>query len=293
MCARELTIDDIIACNHRLLRIIAYSKQLASDDVSFCAAAYGGCVCVGRMRAPGVSIGLPPKQIGDIGPPSGKPDANQTTPKTIMDFINENKAAPWRQVGWGASLTPRTIKGYTGENAKGDPTDVNKASLSNKVVWGEGCDDTMHMDCKGLIRHAVEKISGVPVVGVSHTTARSSPLNKWNQPTARLVRDGEAMLPADILCYGSDEIVVGDEKKGGIHHIAFADQYCGQYAIGRAYMVVQAEGAVHGLNYGKPPRSDHFKCLRLSPSTLLNQNIKGPYPNTSLDALAARKNSQG
>lgn len=81
--------------------------------------------------------------------------------------------------------------------------------MLDKEVWGEGCDDTQHFDCGGLIRYVVEKVCGGSVRGISQMTKDNRPQNKFHRPMGRLVQEGEELLPADILVYGK-------------HHIAFA-----------------------------------------------------------------------
>ena len=75
----------------------------------------------------------------------------------------------------------------------------------------------------------------------------------------RLLKEGEPVLPADILLY-----------KG---HIAFAlgDRPGQAYSIKEKFTVLQAESAIYGLNYTKA-RGGHTHCIRLSESTLLDNS---------------------
>ncbi len=83
----------------------------------------------------------------------------------------------------------------------------------------------------------------------------------FGQKAARPLKEGETMLPADILVYGTA-------------HIAFAlAENLEIYHLGKQYAVVQAEDAVNGLNYDAPPRDGHTMCMRLEPVALLNRKV--------------------
>jgi hypothetical protein len=221
------------------------SANLANTQ--FCAATLNGNVCAGRFRAHDVWLQLPVQKIWN------------TLTDDVSKFVKANAANPGAQVGWTGGLTPRCILGYTNNDAQGSPTDYEGGGpLLNKVVWGEGCDDTQHFDCNGFVQYVVQMVCGVSVRGFESITDQRPVMNKFGQPLGTVVKTGEEFLPADVLCF-----------KG---HVAFVLDGGAAYAVGAPYTVVHAESAVYGLNFGKS-KGGHYKCIRLSPSTILNRLV--------------------
>ena len=202
-------------------------------------------VCAGRFRHDDLASVRPPRKVAV--PAVGAPDAAAT--KDLEAFIEKNGKNPAAQVGWGFDLTPRTVKG---DSIMDYSTNTN---VTNAVVWGEGCDDTQHFDCGGFVRYVVKKVCGASIAGIS---ANPEQKNLFGEPMGALVNEGDDMLPADILVYAG--------------HIAFALGTPAQkYSMITKYAVAQAESAVYGVNYGKTHGQKSQKCIRLSPSTLLNR----------------------
>jgi hypothetical protein len=270
--------------NQKRLDILAYAKRLADDGAhylwgaqgdkptssgaikyapvvldtaqldqsSFCAATITVAgvvyVCAGRFRHAGLSRQPPTQKVALLPNQS-----NNVSNKDLLEFIGKYGKTPTAQVGWGFELTPRTIRGDSIMDYMTSPaTDVTGA-----VVWGEGCDDTMHFDCGGFVRHVVRKVCGVPIDGISDNPER---LNLLGEKMGSLVAEGDTMLPADILVYPG--------------HIAFATEKCAgqKYNKHQAYEIAQAESAAFGVNV-KQRGGTSQKCIRLSSSTLLNKKI--------------------
>lgn len=219
------------------------------QETCFCAAtitvANVPYVCAGRFRHADLRGVQPANKFATakIGPP------DPASAKQLQAFIDKNAKSPSAQVGWGFDLTPRAVQG----------TDVmdyeSHTNLGGVVVWGEGCDDTQHFDCGGFVRHVVKKVCGVAIDGISSDPEKK---NSFGEPRGILVNEGDEMLPADILVYAG--------------HIAFAIVATSQkYLPVAKYAVAQAESAVYGVNYGKTHDQKSTKCIRLSPSTLLNR----------------------
>lgn len=216
-------------------------------NTQFCAAVLNGNVCVGRFRAPPVRVQSPVQKIWN------------TMTDDVAKFVKSNAANPGAQVGWNGGLTPRCVKGYAGNDAQGSPTDYEGGGpLLNSVVWGEGCDDTQHFDCNGFVQYVVRLACGQSILGFESITDQRPVMNKLGQPLGSVVKAGEEFMPGDLLCY-----------KG---HVAFVLDGGPAYAVGAPYTVVHAESAIYGLNYGKT-KGGHYKCIRLSASTLLNRPV--------------------
>src|SRR5690348_306363 len=117
---------------------VVLSKDRA-DESCFCAAkllVQGELyVCAGRCLHPDLAKVSPQTKVVN----SGKSDAN------VLAFIDKYGDKPDAQYGWGFELTPRVIKGKDIRDYK------RNLLLSNKLVWGEGCDDTLHFDCGGFV----------------------------------------------------------------------------------------------------------------------------------------------
>lgn len=219
------------------------------EQTTFCAATItvGGVVyvCAGRFRHKDLATAQPREKIAmpRTGPPAAVPL------KELLRFIDKNSKTPSTQIGWGTDLTPRMVKG---DQIMDYSTGTNVTDL---VVWGEGCDDTQHFDCGGFVRYVVRKVCGVSIDGISANPGKA---NIHGEPMGSLVAEGDDMLPADILVYAG--------------HIAFAIGSPAQkYSSVTDYSLAQAESAVYGVNYGKTHRQHSQKCIRLSPSTLLNR----------------------
>jgi hypothetical protein len=203
----------------------------------FCAARLGTCVCVGRLRSSGIN--------GKVWDP-----ASGGAPADLLQFISDNQAHPDAQVGWvGPALTPRAVTGYADDRSA--PSDNHGVSLLNKVVWGEGCDDTQHFDCGGFIRWVAQQVCGSSIKGISTNPGQ---LNAYGRPMGFEVKTDDTVLPGDIFIYPGP-------------HLAFADTGNGSYKRGANYDIIQAEGGAWGLN--RANRGGDTKCIRLSPSTLL------------------------
>jgi len=219
------------------------------QETCFCAASinYGGVqyVCAGRFRHADLRGAQPAQKIAM--PKVGPPDPNSA--KQLQAFIEKNENNSSSQIGWGFDLTPRSVQGK-------DVMDYEtRTNLADIVVWGEGCDDTQHFDCGGFVRYVVRKVCAVPIDGIS---ANPDKKNVLGEPMGNLGAEGDDMLPADILVYPG--------------HIAFAIVNTPQkYSTVSDYAVAQAESAVYGVNYGKTHSEHSQKCIRLSPSTLLNR----------------------
>jgi len=171
----------------------------------------------------------------------------------LKTFLTQWAGKPHSQYGWGDPLTPRLVKGdkimdYT-----------RGIDLTNKVVWGEGCDDTLHFDCGGFVRWVVKRVCGVTIAGISHLDDPATMLTPNNKPMATKVKPGDPLLPADIFVYD------------GGKHIAFAIADRNPTYIENStssYKVAQAECATDGVNYGKEHSGKATKCIRLSDDAL-------------------------
>ena len=198
-------------------------------------------VCAGRCsrRAGG---GLIPAPDGDT---------------RLKTFMAQWAGKPHSQYGWGDELTPRLVKGDSiMDYARG-------IDLTDKVVWGEGCDETLHFDCGGFVRWVVRQVCGVTIKGISHLQDPATMLTPKNTPMARLVKSGEPLWPADIVVYD-----------GGTH-IAFAiadDKPLYVQGSKSSYKVAQAECATDGVNYGETHTAKATKCIRLSDDALTFKN---------------------
>jgi|CZKR01.1.fsa_nt_gi hypothetical protein len=175
----------------------------------------------------------------------------------LKAFIAQWAGKPQIQYAWGDQLTPRLVKG---EDVRDYATG---GDLTNKVVWGEGCDDTLHFDCGGFVRWVVLQVCGVVIKGISWLPNPATMLTPKHAPMARLVKAGETLLPADIVVYD------------GGKHIAFAiadDKPA--YVLGStsSYKVAQAECATDGVTYGEKHSATSTKCIRLSDDALTFKN---------------------
>jgi hypothetical protein len=219
------------------------------QETCFCAATievnHVQYVCAGRFRHADLRAVQPANKFAT--PKVGPPDP--ASAKLLQAFIEKNGKNPSSQVGWGFDMTPRAVQGK-------DVMDYeSKTNLAGLVVWGEGCDDTQHFDCGGFVRYVVRNVCGVSIDGISDKPEKE---NAFGEPRGILINEGEDMLPADILVYPG--------------HIAFAIVSTPQkYYSVNDYAVAQAESAVYGVNYGKTHHQHSTKCIRLSPSTLLNR----------------------
>jgi hypothetical protein len=213
-------------------------REDAPEQSTFCAAALNNSVCAGRLRHEGV-INVPP--VNKLSDPR--------TDKALADFIKQYQNAPDAQCGWGDKLTPRLVKGDKIMDYGGTGADI-----TGKVVWGEGCDETLHFDCGGFVRYVVKQVTGTDISGISHDPGK---LNVHHKPMGTVLALGEAVLPTDILVYDG--------------HLGFADRGPHPpYAITTHYTLVQAESASLGVNYGNKHRQKNLRCIRLTESTLLN-----------------------
>lgn len=216
-------------------------------------------VCAGRFRHADLKNAQPQQKIAT--PKIGPPDPISTT--CLNNFITRYGKNQSAQINWGFDLTPRAVQG---EDVMDYQTRTN---LSNVVVWGEGCDDTQHFDCGGFVRYVVKQVCGVRIDGISADPGKK---NLHGEPLGTLVNEGDDMLPADILVYPG--------------HIAFAIASSPQkYLMATRYAVAQAESAVYGVNYGKTHDQNSQKCIRLSPSTLLNRKTATAVPAASGSAV--------
>jgi hypothetical protein len=213
-------------------------REDAPEQSTFCAAVLNGYVCAGRVRH---------KQVASL-PPVAK-ISEPRTDRSLTDFIKQYKNSPNAQCGWGTQLTPRLVQGDDVMDYGGTGT-----KLTGKVVWGEGCDETLHFDCGGFVRHVVKHVCGTDIHGISDNPEK---LNARNKPMGSVLALGDAVLPGDLFVY-----------KG---HIGFADRGPHPpYAMTTHYTLVQAESASLGVNYGHKHGQQNQKCIRLSESTLLN-----------------------
>ena len=175
------------------------------------------------------------------------------TDARLKAFIALWKDRSHNQYGWGDELTPRLVKGDSIMDY------ARSIDLTNRVVWGEGCDDTLHFDCGGFVRWVVLQVCGVVIKGISHLPDPATMLTPSNKPMAKLVKAGETLLPADIVVYD-----------GGTH-IAFAiadDKPLYVEGSKSLYKVAQAECATDGVNYGETHSAKATKCIRLSDDAL-------------------------
>lgn len=220
------------------------SKDQA-DKTCFCAATltYGGVVyvCAGRCLHPDLAgIAPTPKVVN-----SPKDDGN------LQRFIDKYGSNLDAEYGWGFELTPRVVKG----DSIMDYT--RNVDLTGQVVWGEGCDDTLHFDCGGFVRYVVNQVCDVPIAGIS---ANPTQPNSKGKPMGRVLTEGEMVMPADILDYGG--------------HIGFATGVPQlAYSKNAYYGLAQAESATVGVTFGYVHKAANKQCIRLSDSTLLNMSI--------------------
>ncbi len=219
------------------------------QETCFCAATINvdnvQYVCAGRFRHADLRTVPPANKFAT--PKIGAPDP--ASAKLLQAFIDKYGNNPSSQIGWGFELTPRSVQGK-------DVMDYEShTNLAGLVVWREGCDDTQHFDCGGFVRYVARTVCGVSIDGISGDPEKK---NAFGEPRGIVVNEGDDMLPADILVYPG--------------HIAFAIVSTPQkYSRVSDYEVAQAESAVYGVNYGKKHTEHSTKCIRLSPSTLLNK----------------------
>jgi cell wall-associated NlpC family hydrolase len=224
------------------------------NQTTFCAATktVGGVVyvCAGRFRHSGLSTAKPSRKVAIL---PNQPTVDDSVKKDLQDFIQKYSGTPGAQVGWGSDLTPRLVKG----DSIMDYSTVPFTDITNAVVWGEGCDDTQHFDCGGFVRYVVQKVCGVSIAGISANPEKANPVG---EKMGSALADDDIMLPADILVYAG--------------HIAFATEKCAgmKYNKHQSYEVAQAESAAYGVNV-KSRGGTSQKCIRLSPTTLLNRKI--------------------
>jgi hypothetical protein len=179
------------------------------------------------------------------------------TDSRLAAFLTQWAGKPHSQYGWGDQLTPRLVKG---DNIMDYARNID---LTDKVVWGEGCDDTLHFDCGGLVRWVVLQVCGVIIKGISLLTDPATMLTPKNTPMARKVKSGEPLWPADIVVYD------------GGKHIAFAiadDKPLYVEGSKSSFKVAQAECATDGVNYGETHNATATKCIRLSDDALTYKN---------------------
>ena len=267
--------NDILACAQRLADVgshylwgangekpgtgsVAYAPVVLDaskpEQSTFCAATITVAnvvyVCAGRFRHKDLSAASPSKKIAlTSGSPVNKQDPSISK---LFEFIDKNAKNPGSQIGWPSDLTPRLVKGDSIMDYD-TGTDV-----TNGVVWGEGCDDTQHFDCGGFVRYVVRKVCGVAIDGISGDPGKKNP---HGEALGTQLNEGDTMLPADILVYAG--------------HIAFAvGAPAKPYNPHSKYALAQAESADYGVNYNKTHSQKAQKCIRLSPSTLLNRKIR-------------------
>jgi hypothetical protein len=227
------------------------------EQTSFCAAAIDSqgftYVCAGRFQHPGLQSEKPSKKIAVL--PGVSANGDDASIKLLQDFIQKYSKLPGTQVGWAAGLTPRVIQGQKVMNYLTVPA----TNLAGALVWGEGCDDTLHFDCGGFIRYVVRKVCNISISGMSDDPGKK---NHHGEAMGELVNEGDLMLPADILVYPG--------------HIAFATEtnQFHPYNPHGEYEVAQAESAAFGVNV-KRRKKISTKCIRLSASTLLNRKTTG------------------
>lgn len=169
----------------------------------------------------------------------------------LRKFIKQYKGNEHAQLAWGPQATPRKVLGGDITNYM---TSVPK-DLTNHVVWGEGCDDTLHFDCGGFVRYVIAKVCGVSLHTVTGMTRNPHKKNEWGGLLSRTLAPNEEILPGDILYWG--------------HHIAFAIGDGHETVSSHSHNVAQAECAVFGVNYGKSHDEVCKKVFRLTDSTLL------------------------
>ena len=173
------------------------------------------------------------------------------TDTLLNGFIERYAGRAHSQYGWGAELTPRMVKGK-------DIMAYRKGlNLTDRVVWGEGCDDTLHFDCGGFVRYVVNQVCGVVIKGISMLPDPSTMKTPKGRPMGKKLKGGDKILPADILVYDG--------------HIAFATGDNTPAYINLAvssYHVAQAESATEGVNYGKVHSGTAIACIRLSDEAL-------------------------
>jgi len=191
------------------------------DETSFCAATITVekvvFVCAGRCLHPDLAGVAPKSKLV----PSPKDDAN------VQRFIDQYQAKPSSQYGWGFDLTPRVIRGDKIMDY------AHNIDLTDKLVWGEGCDDTLHFDCGGFVRYVVKQVCGVSIAGISGVPDPATKMNSHNKPMGSLVAEGDTVLPADILVYSG--------------HIAFATGLpVTKYSKNTYYNLAQAEKCHRG-----------------------------------------------
>lgn len=127
---------------------------------------------------------------------------------------------------------------------------ITKTDITDKVVWGEGCDDTMHFDCGGFVKWIVRQTCKILIEGIAPAGK-----NAHGQVLGTLLDEGDAMLPADILVYKN--------------HIGFAIADRGEtYSKVTSYALAQAECATLGVTYGTVHTQTNLRCIRLTDSVL-------------------------
>ncbi|MGD0566997.1 MAG: hypothetical protein ABSA78_01220 [Candidatus Sulfotelmatobacter sp.] len=198
-------------------------------------------VCAGRCLHSDVKKLSPAPQVVN----SPKSDAN------VLRFIDQYQSKSDAQFGWGFELTPRVIRGDKIMDY------AHNLDLTDTLVWGEGCDDTLHFDCGGFVRWIVKQVCGVSISGISGVPDPSKMMNSHGKPIGSLVAEGDTVLRADILVYPG--------------HIGFATGIpATPYSKNGRYRLAQAESATAGVTFGEEHNAPNQKCIRLSESTLLN-----------------------
>ena len=177
---------------------------------------------------------------------------------TLLKMFIERWAGktPNGQYGWGDTLTPRMVKGDRIMDYR------RGVDLTNRVVWGEGCDDTLHFDCGTFVRYVVQQVCGVDITGIS--TLQDPSVMKTSKGGAmgrRLKTNQDKVLPADILVWtGHVAFATGKGGKGEDQPLYIEAE--------TAYQVAQAESAAEGVNFGKSHTGKPVACIRLSDDAL-------------------------
>ncbi|HKV51454.1 MAG TPA: hypothetical protein VJO52_09655 [Gemmatimonadaceae bacterium] len=217
-------------------------------------------VCAGRFNHKDVAgrLGFPPRSgAPPVTPPTPGPIAIPQNDENLKNFVELYQRNHGAQVGWDSRLTPRKMSGnviWYGHN---------NMPLNDCVVWGEGCDDTLHFDCNSFIRYVFNHVCGLNLVQNWQVAALETLTNPWGGKIASLVSEStganpEYVLPGDVFVYeGHTALALAKTRQ--------------EYKRSTHYSVVQAESGTEGVNdYHDYPKAN-TKCLRLTASTLLGR----------------------
>ncbi len=237
--------------------------NIASTGLGFCAAMCNQNVCAGRFRHADLILREPKAAARVENMDLGGSDK-------LKDFVATYKDKASSQVGWDDKLTPRRLCGYTGGDKIGAPMDYMSSyvdatgkqhwgiDVTDKLVWGEGCDDTQHFDCYHFVSYVLKEFCKSVLDG-------------------RALQEGEVVKPGDVLYYTGHVAFAGLDNKDLLYPSPLVPAppgstdkpKPGRFAMpSTGFQLVQAESAVFGCTCDK--RNTHLpvRGVRLSAKAL-------------------------